>query len=87
MRCAEKVGFGKTVKQEIIGGNPSHEKVMDGVEEKDIIYYTKFVGRPKMGPPRILAPHSQMSHWLSARISRKLYDQITSILCIALVSR
>jgi len=46
-RCAEKVGFGKRVKQEKIWRGPSPRKVMDGLEEKDFFYYTKFVGRPK----------------------------------------
>ena len=48
-RCAVGVGLGKSETRKKMGGDPPHKKVMDGVEEKDFFYCTKFVGRPKWG--------------------------------------
>ena len=48
-RCAEKIGFGKSETRKKFGGDTPHKKVMDGVEDTDIFYCTKFVGRPKWG--------------------------------------
>jgi len=59
-RCAEKVGFGKTVKQEKNGREPSPQKGNGWSGEVGLHLLYKICWKTKMESPRILAPHPEI---------------------------
>jgi len=59
-RCAEKVGFGKRVKQEKIWRGPSPQKGNGRIGGERLLLLYKICWKTKMAPPRILASHPQI---------------------------